>query len=240
MEIERLKLTRGTKVPNEGGCTNFGGIALATSKKLYAIKTRQDNSVSTIYSFLDYREQSYTKRTYTGKLGHGNGLAFGDGLLAVAPCGNYLTIIDTKTLKRTEYKSCKYISAVAYKGAGVWLVRSKGDIYKVQASGDMVKILGRYKLNNPMASEGFVVTQDITYKRGKLYCVYSNKQKTQNCIIVNLLNGKTTGQLEVEKVYISGKSDTLYEWESVAVKANGDIIIAANTADGDYLYTAEI
>jgi hypothetical protein len=238
MKIERLQVNRGIQIPNENRCTNIGGVA-RVGANIFVIKTKQDNTVSTVYRY-DSNNKYITKK-FTDKLGHGNGLAYGNslayenGILAVPPCGNYLNVIDAKTWKRTQYKSSRYISAVAYRGMCVWLVKSQKSILETRLDErtKKLKFTDKWKIGNPVENAGFVISQDITYKHEKLFCLYSNSGKNQNCIVVfEMVNGEWTPT----KIYESGRSDRLYEWESLDVSNDGDILIAANTADGDYLY----
>lgn len=236
MKIERLLIHRGIQIPNENRCTNIGGVARVGSD-IFAIKTKQDNTVSTIYKY-DSNNKYITKK-FTNKLGHGNGLAYGNGMLAVPPCGHWLNIIEAKTWKRTQYKSAKYISAVAYRGMDVWLIKSKKSILEARLDErtKKLKFTEEWKIGNPVEDAGFTISQDITYKYGKLFCLYSNASKNQNCIIVFEM---ANGEWMPTRVYESGRSSRLYEWESLDVSDDGDILIAANTADGDYLYQGRL
>lgn len=236
--IEELPLIKVSTIKNENGCTNIGGIALASNKKLYAIKTKQDNLMSTIYTFNDYeKENSYTTKKYTNKLLHGNGLAYGNGLLAIPPCGYSLTTINVNNnWERIKYRSAYYISAIAYLYNNVWIVRSHDKIMKIKINYNDLFFDNSYKVENPMAEKGFTVSQDIGYKSGKLYQIYSNESKTKNCIIVSQVLDR---KLETIKIYVSKESKKLYEWESLAIDNNGKIIIAANTAKGDFLYRSK-
>lgn len=232
MKIERLQVNRGIQIPNENRCTNIGGVVCVGSN-IFVIKTKQDNAVSTIYKY-DSNNKYITKK-FTNKLGHGNGLAYGNGILAVPPCGNYLNVIDAKNWKRTQYKSARYISAVAYRGMGVWLIKSQKSILEARLDErtKKIKFVDKWQIGNPVEDAGFVISQDITYKYEKLFCLYSNSGKNQNRIVVfEMANGEWTPT----KIYESGRSDRLYEWESLDVSEDGDVLIAANTADGDYLF----
>ena len=236
MKIERLLIHRGIQIPNENRCTNIGGVARVGSD-IFVIKTKQDNAVSTVYQY--DKNNKYITKKFTNKLGHGNGLAYGNGMLAVPPCGHWLNIIDVKTWKRTQYKSAKYISAVAYRGMDVWLIKSKKSILEARLDErtKKLKFAEEWKIGNPVEDAGFVISQDITYKYEKLFCLYSNTSKNQNRIVVfEMANGEWTPT----RAYESGRSDCLYEWESLDVSDDGNVLIAANTADGDYLYQGRI
>lgn len=232
MDIKAIGAKKIFKIPNVNGCTNVGGVAISSTGRMFAIKTRQDNTASCILQFPDYRKSLHTSREYSG-LGHGNGLAFSSGWLAVPPCGYELHMIRVTSLDHKIYKSGTYISGVAYKGGGVWIVKSQGKLCTIQLSEEgTVKMVGSYKLQNPMAEKGFTVSQDIAYHDGLVYHIYSHKDKRQSCILVQRLE---KAKAVVKRVYLGPRKPKLYEWESLDFSPDGDMMIVANTDLGDYV-----
>ena len=66
--------TRIQAVPDVNKCTNLGCYSMK-EREAYAVKTRKDQMLSTIYYFPDF-EKPYTKtfKVEKGALGHGNGM----------------------------------------------------------------------------------------------------------------------------------------------------------------------
>ena len=66
--------TRIQAVPDVNKCTNLGCYSMK-EREAYAVKTRKDQMLSTIYYFPDF-EKPYTKtfKVEKGELGHGNGM----------------------------------------------------------------------------------------------------------------------------------------------------------------------
>lgn len=232
MDIKAIGAKKLFKIPNAEGCTNIGGVAISSTGRMFVIKTRQDNAASIIMKFPDCRRSLHTSREYGG-LGHGNGLAYSSGWLAIPPCGYQLHMINVTSLDHKIYESGIYISGIAYKGGGVWIVKSKGKMYTIQLKDDYtVHVVGGYKLENPMVDKGFTVSQDITYHGGLVYHIYSHKDKRQSCILVQKLE---KAKAKVVKVYLGPRKNKLYEWESIAFSPDGEMMIVANTDMGDYL-----
>ena len=217
------------KVPNLNGCSNFGGIACNGKNDIYCIKTKQDDTVSTIYVFKDGKYKG--SRKFTGKMGHGNGLTFHDGKVYVATSSNIIQSVDISKWTRVSLSAPFSIGGIAHYRDDEFLVRSGSKLYILKEDDNVMYKVGSIEIKNPFKENGYSVAQDICYNNGRIYLVYSRLDKKKNCILAYDLKGSIRGSI------FSEESPELFEWETACWVDKKTMLIGANTSTGDFIFT---
>ena len=234
MEKRYLKEKAGILIPNKNGCTNFGAVAL-NGKKLYCLKTAQSNTASTLYTYQDFRTgASFKTRKYTNQMGHGNGMAYWDGKIYIAPLDNYVQILDEKNgMKRTKLPAPINVSSIAHYKDDLFLA----GLSLVRITDSEVKLVKRFKLvwDDP----DFPIGQDIGFHKDCLYIIRSSSGKNSNVILRCPFDRKEK-TLVPDLIYLSEERKGLYEFESIDFYGEKMVIGANVLGDKDGIYTATV
>lgn len=89
MVTKKLNEKKLIQIKNVGGCTNFGAFTIVGSK-MYTIKTKSDNKLSYISVYKNYKKMTRANHKFANCMGHGNGIAYANGNLYIAPCDSYI------------------------------------------------------------------------------------------------------------------------------------------------------
>lgn len=239
MKIKKLAEKVINKIKNINGCTNQGGIEVV-GKKLYAIKTRSDNLLSTILYFPDYEKTTCKTHKYSNCMKHGNDLCYADGYLYVAPCDKYVEKVSVKTWKHQRISSNVRVSGIAhYKDNQFIVLRgqdTKKGTYKLsivkEENGKFISIKN-WEVNKPKDYENYTTSQGITFykKNSRIYVIFSRKDLKSNIILRSAID-----KIEPDYCFTSKTGKTKYEFEGISINSDGKKIISANINDGDSLF----
>ena len=244
MRIKKLNEAKGIRIRTIGDCTNFGGLDLV-GNKLYTIKTSRNNLTSYISEYPSYEsEDGRISHRYSGCLNHGNDLAYYNGDLYVAPCGQFCEIVSTNTWEHRRIESDIYISAIAHYNAKRFIVLSDsgGVAYRlsiVKDTGGRFTLLNSWIVNNPMAQSGYTISQGMAYNKDQqeIYVVFTNGDYQRNVIIRSGIYVN-----DPDTVYKSKKSTNgRYELEGIGFTKKGKMVIGANMPSGkDMIFTSNV
>ena len=113
MTTKKLNEKKLIQVKNVNGCTNFGSLEIV-GNKMYTIKTRSDNALSTISEYPDYRKTTRKNHKFANCMNHGNDITYHAGNLYVAPCGKYIEVVSTSTWEHHRLYCDIFLSGIAH------------------------------------------------------------------------------------------------------------------------------
>lgn len=240
MVTKKLNEKKLIQIKNVGGCTNFGAFTIVGSK-MYTIKTKSDNKLSYISVYKNYKKMTRTNHKFANCMGHGNGIAYANGNLYIAPCDSYIQVVNTTTWKHVRLKS-PYLSAIAHVSGNQFVIGSGGGDYHklslIEIKDNKVTVLKKWTVKNPKFASGYDVTQDIGYNKtnGCVYLIYTKDLKS-NIILRAKLFATEPDICYTSKTSKGGK----YEIESIAFTSAGKAIISMNLPSGkDATFTTSI
>ena len=178
MITKELKEKKSILVKNVGDCTNFGGLDLNGSK-MYTIKTKSNNALSYISVYSNYKKTTRSNHKYTNCMGHGNGLAYANGHLYVAPCDKYVEVVSTSTWKHERLYCAVTACSIAHVAGNQFIIgyggTTKYNLCLAEPLGNKMEIKKRWQVSNPKHAAGYTITQDIGYckKNGCVYLIYT-------------------------------------------------------------------
>lgn len=229
-------------VKNVGGCTNLGGLDL-TGNKMFTIKTKSNNKLSYISVYKNYKKTTRTNHKFSSCMGHGNGLAYANGKLYIAPCDKYVEVVSTSTWKHERLYCDATICSIAHVAGNQFVAGGGGGeyyrLYLVEPSGNKMVIKKRWTVKNPKYASGYSVTQDIGYnkKNGSVYLIYTKNNYRTNIILKAKLYATEPDTCFTSKTSSDGK----YEFETIGFNSSGKAIIGMNLPSGkDGTYIASI
>lgn len=200
---------------------------------MYTIKSKA-NQVSVISEYPDYRKTTRTNHKFVGCLGHGNDLAYYNGFLYVAPCDSYIELVNTKNWSHSRLQCDVVLSAIAHVAGNrfVGLYLNYGNslgFVTLDHHGVRMEITGRWTVSNPKASEGYVITQAIGFKKknDSLFVVLTRNDYHRNVILRTKI-----WQTEPDYCFMSKQSSGTYEMEGISFLSSGQKIIGSNIAGG--------
>ena len=233
MTVKNLNEKKLIRVKNVNGCTNFGGLEMV-GNKMFTIKTRSDDRLSTISVYPDYRKTTRTNHKFADCMGHGNDLAYHDGKLYVAPCDKYIEVVDTKTWNHHRLYSDIFLSGIAHWEGNqfIGISSSSGPQYVLalmEPQGERMVILKKWKVTNPRYEQGFTVSQGLGVKKSnqRIFVVYTNQDFHRNVILRSKLLAT-----ECDYILNSKSSAGKYELEGISFRPDGYKIIGSNLPDG--------
>ena len=243
MKIKPLNERRIIRIKNVNGCTNFGGFAL-NGDRLYTIKTKSGNELSTISVYPNYNKTKRTNYVFHNSFGHGNSMTYFNNELYVAPCGGYCGTVDVRNWNYKKLESDTFMSGIShYTGtmfitiAGAPAAGSKQFYLAIMNRvGDRMVCLKKWIINNPYVSKGYTISQGIGYRKSKkkIYFVLSHENLKSNVVLRYGLEKSDPDYLFKSKV-VTG-SDRL-ELEDVDFDANDNIFMGSNEPNSmDGLY----
>lgn len=244
MRIKKLNEVKGIRVKTIGDCTNFGGLDLV-GNKLYTIKTARSNTVSYISEYPSYTsENGRTSHRYENCLNHGNDIAYHDGNIYVAPCSQFCEVVSTDTWTHRRIGSDVFVSAIAHYSGKKFIVltESGGTTYKlalVKDTGGKLTLIDSWVVSNPMASEGYTVSQGMAYNKDQqeIYVVFTNVDYQRNVIIRSGVYANAPDAVFKSKKSTNGR----YELEGIGFTKKGRMIIGSNMPSGkDCIFTSEV
>lgn len=229
-------------VKNVGGCTNLGGLDL-TDNKMFTIKTKSNNKLSYISVYKNYKKTTRTNHKFSSCMGHGNGLAYANGRLYVAPCDKFVEVVSTSTWKHERLYCDVTVCAIAHVAGNQFVIgyggREKYNLCFAEPSGNKMVIKRRWQVTNPKSAAGFTITQDIGYnkKNGCVYLILTKNNYRTNVILRAKLYATEPDTCYTSKTSASGK----YEFETIGFNSSGKAIIGMNLPSGkDGTYIASI
>lgn len=239
MKIKKLAEKIINKIKNVNGCTNQGGIEIV-GKKLYAIKTRSDNLLSTILYYPNYEKTKCYTHKYSNCMKHGNDLCYADGYIYVAPCDKYVEKVSVKTWKHQKISSNVRVSGIAHYKDNLFIVLrgqdTKKGTYKLsivkEENGKFISIKN-WEVNKPKDYENYTTSQGITFykKNNRIYVIFSREDLKSNIILRSAIE-----KVEPDYCFTSKTGKTKYEFEGISINSDGKKIISANINDGDLLF----
>lgn len=229
-------------VKNVGGCTNLGGLDL-TDNKMFTIKTKSNNKLSYISVYKNYKKTTRTNHKFSSCMGHGNGLAYANGKLYIAPCDKYVEVVSTSTWKHERLYCDATICSIAHVAGNQFVAGGGGGeyyrLYILEPSGNKMVIKKRWTVKNPKYASGYSVTQDIGYnkKNNSVYLIYTKNNYRTNIILKAKLYATEPDTCFTSKTSSDGK----YEFETIGFNSSGKAIIGMNLPSGkDGTYIASI
>ena len=232
MVTRKLNEKKSILVKNVYGCTNFGGLDIL-GNMMFTIKTRPDNQLSTISVYPNFKKTKRYNYKYAGCMYHGNDLTYNNGLLYVAPCDNFVEVVNTGDWSHYRLYSDIHVSAIAHYQANQFIVLcgNGGNFYQLaimEPRGNKMEALSIWNVNNPK-SPLFTISQGMTFNKrnGKIYVVFTKNDKHRNVILVS-----GVGVPDPELCLTSKKSSGKYELEGVAVNSAGKLVIGSNLPSG--------
>lgn len=168
-------------------------------------------------------------------MGHGNDITYYKGNLYIAPCDNFIEVVDVKTWKHKRLHSDIFLSGIAHLNSDTFigLTSSSGTQYKLvllQPQDTKMQILKIWKVTNPKFSAGYTISQGIGVKKSnkRIFVVFTNQDFHSNVILRSTLYGN-----EVDYILTSKKNATAkYELEGISFRSDGYKIIGSNLPDG--------
>ena len=233
MVTKKLNEKKLIRVKNVNGCTNFGSLELV-GNKMFTIKTRGDDKLSTISEYADYRKESRKNHKFADCMGHGNDITYHEGKLYVAPCDKYIEVVDVKTWTHRRMYCDIFLSGIAHWNGNqfIGLSSSSGLQYVfalLEPRGDRMEIVKKWKVNNPKHSAGYTVSQGIGVKKSnqRIFVVFTNQDFHSNVILRSTLYGTDPDYC------LTSKSGTgKYELEGITFRSDGYKVIGSNLPDG--------
>ena len=234
MRVKTLNEKKLIRVKNVNGCTNFGGLDL-DGKKMYAIKTRSDNQLSTICVYPDYRKNTRRNHKFANCMGHGNDIAYHAGHLYVAPCDSFIEVINVANWTHTRLYCDVFLSAIAHYTGNQFIGLSGyvGNQYKLvilEPQGNRMMVKRSWQVMNPKAAEGFTVSQAMGFKKknDSIFVVFSRQDFHKNVILRSKIGAANPDYCFESKTCSTGR----YELEGIAFTSDGKKIIGSNLPDG--------
>ena len=233
MVTKALKEKKIITIKDVGGCTNFGGLDIVGSK-MYTLKTKSTNKLSYVSVYKDYKKTARTNHKFTNCLGHGNGMAYANGHLYVAPCDKFVEVISTSTWKHERLYCDVTACSIAHVAGDQFVIgyggREKYNLCLAQPSGSKMIIKKRWQVANPKSAAGFTITQDIGYNKqnGYVYLILTKSNYRTNVILRAKLYSTEPDVCYTTKTSSSGK----YEVETIAFTASGKAVIGMNLPSG--------
>ena len=240
MTTKKLNEKKLIQIKNVGGCTNFGGLDISGSK-MYTIKTKSTNKLSYISVYKNYKKTTRTNYKFVDCMGHGNGLAYANGHLYVAPCDKFVEVVSTSTWKHERLYCDVTVCAIAHVAGNQFIIgyggANKYNLCLAEPAGNKMVIKRRWQVSNPNYASGYSITQDIGYnkKNNFVYLIYTKNNYRSNIILRAKLYATSPDICYTSKTSSSGK----YEVESIAFTSAGKAIIGMNLPSGkDSTFTA--
>ena len=233
--------TRIQAVPDVNKCTNLGCYSMK-EREAYAVKTRKDQMLSTIYYFPDF-EKPYTKtfKVEKGELGHGNGMCCAEKYMIRVKYGK-LTDNLTNGIKISVpeatgaiafYKKSHLIIKVKSRNGYLTFMMGKILINEKGTAGRFDTLWTFYVKN----TTGFSRGQDIYYdaQTDCLFIPQCNNANNVNKIMVVNLSGESE-TYKGNKLYTpqdiitvdKQKDYSKYEIESLVIAPKRHIVMVAN------------
>ena len=233
MTTKGLNEKKSILVKNVGGCTNFGGLDLNGSK-MYTIKTKSNNALSYISVYNNYKKTTRSNHKYANCMGHGNGLAYANGRLYVAPCDKFVEVVSTSTWKHERLYCDVTVCAIAHVAGNQFVIgyggSNKYNLCLAEPAGNKMVIKRRWQVSNPKYAAGYTITQDIGYckKNGCVYLIYTKNNYRTNIILRAKLYATEPDICYTSKTSSSGK----YEIETISFTSAGKAVIGMNLPSG--------
>lgn len=233
METKSVNQKKLILVKNVGGCTNFGGLDFS-GNKMFAIKTKSTNKLSYISVYKNYKKATRTYHKYSNCMGHGNGMAYANGHLYIAPCDKYIQVVSTSTWKHERLYCDVTACSIAHVAGNQFVIGYGGgaeyNLCLAEPSGNKMVIKRRWKVKNPKYAAGYSITQDIGYnkKNGCVYLIYTKNNYRSNIILKAKLYATEPEVCYTSKTSSSGK----YEFESIGFNSAGKAVIGMNLPSG--------
>lgn len=244
MKIKPLNERRIIRVKNVNGCTNFGGFAFK-GNKLYTIKTKTGDMLSTISVYPNYNKTKRTNHVFQNSFGHGNSMTYFNNELYVAPCDSYCGVVDVRTWKYKRLESDTFMSGISHYSGTMFITiagiptQGGSQLYVaiMNRVGDRMVCLKKWVVNNPYASKGYTVTQGIGYRKSKkkIYYVLSHETLQSN-IVLRFGVGKSDPDYLFKSKAVTGNGNK-FELEDVDFDTNGNMYMCTNEPNAmDGLY----
>lgn len=239
MKTKALNETYLLKIPNVNQCSNFGGLVL-NGNKMYTIKTKKGNGVSTISYYTNYKNNTRTNHKYVDCMHHGNDLAYYNNHLYVAPCGGYVEEVSTVNWSHRRLECDVFVSAIAHYQNNQFIVTSGdyGDYFKLsllELRDNKMYFIRDWTVTNPKHGE-YNVSQGMAFnkKNNRVYNIFSRKDYKRNIILRSPIGGPNPDFMR-----LSSESNKHYEFECLDFNPNNRFIIGLNRSSGDATYIAK-
>lgn len=233
MTTKKLNEKKLIQVKNVNGCTNFGSLEIV-GNKMYTIKTRSDNALSTISEYPDYRKTTRKNHKFANCMNHGNDITYHAGNLYVAPCGKYIEVVSTSTWEHHRLYCDIFLSGIAHWSGNQFIGLSSSSapqytLALLEPQGDRMVVIKKWKVNNPKHAAGFTVSQGIGVKKSnqRIFVVF-----TRNDFHTNVILRSKIYDSECDYCLTSKSSDGKYELEGISFLSDGYKIIGSNLPDG--------
>lgn len=234
MKTKALNETYLLKIPNVNQCSNFGGLAL-NGNKMYTIKTKLGDTVSTISYHSNYKSGTRTNHKYVNCMNHGNDLTYYNRHLYVAPCGGYVEEVSTKDWSHRRLECDVFVSAIAHYKDNQFIVMNANagpnfTLSMVELRDNRMCLIRSWTVNNPNYKD-YTISQGMAYstKYNKTYNIFSRSDLKKNIILRAPIGGPDPDLIRTSKESKNKK----YEFECIDFNSDFKFIIGANRPGGD-------
>lgn len=166
---------------------------------------------------------------------HGNGLAYYNNELYVAPCSNYCVAVSTINWSYKVLPVDVPLQGIAHYKGKLFFTTRNNTITIAYRLGDKLEKVISWEYINPLQSVGYSTPQGIAYRasKDKIYIVYSHSDLRSNIILRLPVGGK-----EPDYILTSKKETRLkyYEFEGIGFNKNDEMFIGGNLPNGDILF----